>query len=247
MSDDEGDATKARDGLHGAIATELRVRRSELVQAIRTHIQEILPQPAEGGAEYQAGAFAAVAAILDHCLDAIEAIEYGVSRPGPSLTETTVQRAAGVSMSFATQEAAAGRTRQDHETVGELPTREPPGSVKVTGHADRPLLAAALESESLQASLREFLAPLRRRPDGGAVLLRTLRAYLDAECNSSSAASALKVRRQTVGNRLRLAEQLLGRPLRSCLGELDVALRLAVLASDDSQCRRAGLFETSCM
>lgn len=99
----------------------------------------------------------------------------------------------------------------------------------VVRYADRPLLAAALESEPLARWLIAFLAPIQGRPDGGVALLETLRAYLDAECNCSSAASALKVRRQTVGNRLRQAEALLGRPLRSCLAELDVALRLVDL------------------
>jgi hypothetical protein len=221
MSDNGSEAATLLDEIQVEIATEMRARRSELVQAIHTHIQEALPHSSGGCAEYQAGVSAAVAAILDHCLEAI----VGVDCSGPTLAERTVQRAAGAGMRFAMEEAVTGRT----DEIGKLRPREPHGSVEVDGYADRPLLAAVLESESLQASLWEFLAPLRSRPDGGAGLIRTLRAYLDAECNSSSAASALKVRRQTVGNRLRLAEQLLERPLRSCLGELDVALRLADL------------------
>lgn len=103
----------------------------------------------------------------------------------------------------------------------------------VVRYADGPLLAAALESETLATWLIELLTPIQSRPDRGVALLETLRAYLDAECNCSCAASALKVRRQTVGDRLRQAETLLGRPLRSCLAELDVALRLVDLASSD--------------
>lgn len=107
-------------------------------------------------------------------------------------------------------------------------------SQRVARCADGPLVTAALESDTLTERLNNFLEPIRSRPDGGWVLLETLRAYIDAEFNSSSAASALNIRRQTVGSRIRLAEQLLGRPLRSCIAELDVALRLAELASDGS-------------
>jgi hypothetical protein len=123
--------------------------------------------------------------------------------------------------------------RQTHrEAKGVLPLalRTPGTLVRYT---DGPLLAAALENQTLAAWLTELLAPLRTRPDGGMRLLETLRAYIDAECNGSSAASMLKVRRQTVTNRLRTVEDLLGRELRSCLATLDVALCLAELAVDD--------------
>jgi hypothetical protein len=106
-------------------------------------------------------------------------------------------------------------------------------SEQVVRYAASPLLIAALENETLATWLRQFLAPIRGRPDSDA-LLDTLRAYIDAECNRSSAAAVAKVRRQTVGNRLRLAETLLGRPLSSCLAELDVALRLANLPSEET-------------
>jgi sugar diacid utilization regulator len=101
-------------------------------------------------------------------------------------------------------------------------------------YADSPLLAAALENKTLARWLTELLTPLRGRPDGGVPLLETLRAYIDSECNGTSAASILKVRRQTVTNRLRTAEELLGRELRSCLAALDLALCLAELSVDDS-------------
>jgi hypothetical protein len=101
-------------------------------------------------------------------------------------------------------------------------------------YSNGPLLAAALENKTLARWLTELLAPLRSRPDGGVPLLETLRAYIDAECNGTSAASILKVRRQTVTNRLSMAEELLGREFRSGLAELDVALRLVELSVDDS-------------
>jgi hypothetical protein len=103
----------------------------------------------------------------------------------------------------------------------------------VARYADEPLLFAVLENQTVRAWLRDFLAPLRSASDGGKKLLKTLRAYLDAECNSSSAAAALGVRRQTVGTRLRAAEVLLDRPIHECLAELDVALNLHYLVPDD--------------
>jgi sugar diacid utilization regulator len=101
-------------------------------------------------------------------------------------------------------------------------------------YADGPLLAAALESNTLATWLTELLMPLRTGPDGGMRLLETLRAYIDAECNGSSAAAMLNVRRQTVTNRLRTAEALLGRELRTYIAAIDVALCLAELSVDDS-------------
>jgi DNA-binding PucR family transcriptional regulator len=104
----------------------------------------------------------------------------------------------------------------------------------VVRYADRPLLATALQNETLAMWLREFLTPLRSRPDGGSALLDTLRAYIDTECNCSSAASLLRVRRQTVTHRLRMVEELLDRQLSTCLAEIDTALRLVGLAPEDS-------------
>lgn len=104
---------------------------------------------------------------------------------------------------------------------------------KLVRYADEPLLSATLENDTLETWLRGFLAPIRDRPDGGKTLLSTLRAYIDSECNCSSAAAALNVRRQTVGSRLRIAESLLDRPIQTCLAELDAALRLLNIASDD--------------
>lgn len=105
---------------------------------------------------------------------------------------------------------------------------------RIVWYADSPLLIAALENETLASWLSEFLAPIRRRPDS-AELFETLRAYIDTDCNRSSAASVVKVRRQTVGDRVRLVEKLLERPLHTCLAELDVALRLAALGRHEQR------------
>ncbi|HEU4906006.1 MAG TPA: helix-turn-helix domain-containing protein [Solirubrobacterales bacterium] len=94
-------------------------------------------------------------------------------------------------------------------------------------YADVALVAAAQRNELLTASLfRLYLKPLDDGKGRGATLRATLRAYLAAGCNASSAASALGTRRQTVARRLREIESKLGRPIDGCLGELDLALRL---------------------
>ena len=89
------------------------------------------------------------------------------------------------------------------------------------------LLSAALADDLLATSLRQlYLAPLSADRDGGKALRETARAYFEAERNVSSAAAALGVKRHTVTNRLRLVDELLGRPLSTCAEEVRVALRL---------------------
>jgi PucR C-terminal helix-turn-helix domain/GGDEF-like domain len=95
-------------------------------------------------------------------------------------------------------------------------------SATATRYADVALLASVQQDEVLAASLREiYLTPLADE-----TLRETLRAYLAADCNAVSTAAVLAVTRQTVNNRLRAVEDRLQRPLRKCLSELDIALRL---------------------
>ncbi|HEX3041712.1 MAG TPA: helix-turn-helix domain-containing protein [Solirubrobacterales bacterium] len=94
-------------------------------------------------------------------------------------------------------------------------------------YADVAILASMLTDDLLTSSLRQlFLEPLGREGDGGKTARRTLRAYLDANRNASSAAAALGVDRHTVGSRLRAIEKRLNRPLYSCVTEITAALRL---------------------
>jgi hypothetical protein len=105
-----------------------------------------------------------------------------------------------------------------------LRRREPSG---VTRYGEVALLAFALKDEALAASLVEiYIAPLADSRNGGPVLRQTLRAYLAAECNVSSAAAALGVVRKTVEGRLRTIETRLDRTLHPCPAELEVALEL---------------------
>lgn len=96
-----------------------------------------------------------------------------------------------------------------------------------TRYADVALLAAALRDDVLARWLLEtFLAPLDSQHDGGAALRETLRCYFAAGRNVSKAAVELGVKRQTAEQRRDTVEQVLGRPLTTCLAELEVALRL---------------------
>jgi hypothetical protein len=89
------------------------------------------------------------------------------------------------------------------------------------------VLAAIGRDDLLETSLRRlYLEPLERGREGGKVARETLRAYFEAERNISSTAAALGVDRRTVRNRIGAIEELLGRPLRGSLADLEIALRL---------------------
>lgn len=101
------------------------------------------------------------------------------------------------------------------------------GRAKIVRYADVAVLAAALRDQVLVSSLRTlYLTPLAQERDGGEVALKTLRAYFAADRNVSSAAAALGVSRQTVGTRLRVIEERIGRPLSECGSQLEIALQL---------------------
>jgi PucR C-terminal helix-turn-helix domain/GGDEF-like domain len=120
--------------------------------------------------------------------------------------------------------------RLTHRQAAAALTIARPNAESVLRYADVGLLASISRDRLLAASLRQlYLAPLAHARDGGAALRETLRAYFAAGRNVSSAASALGVSRQTVGSRLRAAEESLGRTLESCAPELEIALRLEAL------------------
>lgn len=89
-------------------------------------------------------------------------------------------------------------------------------------------LVALLAQDRLRA--RQFVTRELGPLDGdGAPAVRdraTLRAYLDSRLNAASAAARLGVHRNSLANRLRRVEALLGRAIESRSTELDVALRL---------------------
>jgi hypothetical protein len=98
---------------------------------------------------------------------------------------------------------------------------------RLARYADVALLASVRQDDLLATSLRRlYFAPLESERDGGAALLRTLRAYFAAGRNVSSTAAALGVDRKTITARLRNVERRLRKPLTACAVELEVALRL---------------------
>jgi hypothetical protein len=104
------------------------------------------------------------------------------------------------------------------------------GAGEPVRYADVALLASMLRDDLLVSSLRElYMVPLEDDRDGGVAARETLRAYLRAELNVSSAAAALGVTRQTVTSRLRAIEERWGRPLNDCTTEIDAVLRLEEL------------------
>jgi hypothetical protein len=138
----------------------------------------------------------------------------------------------GLALTIALGEPAQGLagwrlTHRQAEAAMEVARRDP-GSV--ARYRDIAILATALKDDVLAASLRGlYIAPLREQRDRGEVALETLRAYLVADRNASSAAAALGVNRNTIAERLRAIEAAIGRPLSACGPELEAALRLAEL------------------
>lgn len=101
----------------------------------------------------------------------------------------------------------------------------------VLHYGDNCVIAAAAQNELLTSSLHDlFLKPLIDDPRSSKHL-ETLRAYFAASRSGASTAAALGVSRQTIGNRLRAVEDLLGRPLIPSLRALEVALDLADLGA----------------
>ncbi len=98
---------------------------------------------------------------------------------------------------------------------------------EVTNYAEAGLVAAMAKDEVLVASLQQiYIEPLTCGRDGGEGLKETVRAYLAAGRNITSAASALRINRQTVRARLRTVEEKIGCSLDVCSAELEIALRL---------------------
>jgi hypothetical protein len=96
-----------------------------------------------------------------------------------------------------------------------------------TRYGEVALVAAVSKDNDLLSFLaKTYLAPLATERDGGEALRRTLRAYLHADRNVSSAAAALGIARQTVASRLQVIETRVGRPLASCGAEFEAILHL---------------------
>lgn len=102
----------------------------------------------------------------------------------------------------------------------------------ITCYADVLLLIPAVQDkEHGDALIAIYLSPLDEAVERKPTLKETLRAYLDAEGNTTSTAAKLHVDRRTAMTRLRTIEQRLGFPLHHRQAELELALRLDELRS----------------
>jgi hypothetical protein len=111
------------------------------------------------------------------------------------------------------------------------------GSDLVVRYVEVALLSSTLQDQLLVESLQKlYLEPLEADRDGGETLRRTLCAYFDADRSAASAAAILGVSRQAVSGRLRMIEERIGRPLASCMTELDTALRMRQFHHATSYC-----------
>jgi hypothetical protein len=123
-------------------------------------------------------------------------------------------------------------THQDAQAASQIALRRPNLS---TRSVNVPLEAAVLQADTPARLLLEaYLAPLYDRRSNGRSLRDTVGAYLAVGCNAATAAAKLGIDRHTVERHLRVAEARIGRPLRSCLPELAVALRLDELSNKHS-------------
>jgi hypothetical protein len=129
-------------------------------------------------------------------------------------------------------EAKSGREgwRMTHEQARAAAWVAQGRSAPVVEYTEAALLASMGRDVVLTTSLQErYLLPLTAERDGGRVLRATLRSYFRAGGNSSSAAAALGVSRQTVANRLQAVERRIGLPLDNCADALSAALTLEEL------------------
>jgi hypothetical protein len=136
-------------------------------------------------------------------------------------------------LSFAIGEPAVGlcgwrQTHEEAQAALRVAFRAPR---TITRCADVPIEAALLRDDTSAASLMaRYLAPLDGLRMGGCVARETLRAYFDCDGNASSTMHRLGIgSRHTITERIRRIEEVLGRPLRTCYAELEVALRLESL------------------
>jgi hypothetical protein len=155
---------------------------------------------------------------------------------GPEMPATTdverlsIRRARGATFAIGEPGRGIDGLRLTHDQAQEALGVALHKPERFARYADGRVLAATVQNDTLKRSLRQkYMMPLRSQRDGGATLRRTLRTYIDLECNATSAAEVLKVGRRAVKSRVRAAERLIGCHLSECSAELDLALRLEEL------------------
>jgi hypothetical protein len=160
----------------------------------------------------------------------------------PLGTDHLVERLASVSLadvSLAVGEPGEGiggwrLSHRQARAAWPIAHRGPDAAVR---YSEVALLTSTLQDQLLVESLQKlYLEPLEADRDGGETLRRTLRAYFAAERSAASAAATLGLSRQAVSGRLRMIEERIGRPLGSCVTELETALRLRQFNHPNPHC-----------
>lgn len=104
----------------------------------------------------------------------------------------------------------------------------------ITWYGDVALCAlASTQTERAQEFCDEQLGPLMAGGERTERLAETLLCYLEENASPRRAAKRLGVHENTVVNRIRTTQELVGRPLEQRIGETIVALRLAPLFRQD--------------
>jgi PucR C-terminal helix-turn-helix domain/GGDEF-like domain len=140
----------------------------------------------------------------------------------------------GVRLAVAGPAADLEGFRRVHDEAAQAHRMALRGVEPLTRYDDVALLALAAQDEERARGFRDHeLGPLAAHGEREQILRETLRAYLGAAQNASSAAALLGVHERTVANRIRTIEERLGLPVASRSAELDVALRLHELLVQD--------------
>lgn len=101
------------------------------------------------------------------------------------------------------------------------------GRAGVVRCVDVLLDSAVLRDETIaKALMTTYLVPLDALRVGGDAARQLLMAYIRCQRRVAKTATVLGITRKTVEHRLRDIENVLGRPLATCIAELEVALRL---------------------
>ena len=135
-----------------------------------------------------------------------------------------------VSLAFGRPGAGIEGFRRSHEQAREARVVGAARGQRLTVHDEVTLeLLASQNPERARAFVLDELGPLAAAGPREPGLRRTLEVYLSSSLNATAAAARLAVHDQTVTNRLRRIEDLIGRPIQTRRVELDTALRLAYL------------------
>jgi DNA-binding PucR family transcriptional regulator len=134
---------------------------------------------------------------------------------------------AGVSLALGEPATGLQGWRETHEQAQEALQVALLARQKRARYADIAVLMPFVQNPDRGRSFVElYLLPLNGQKDGGAALRQTLRAYLEADRNASSAARRLGIDRRTLTHRLDTIEERLGYKLAARKPELEIALRL---------------------